>query len=406
LRSTKIGLTPDVEARFAAAFGRAPRFVARAPGRVNLIGEHTDYNDLPVLPIAIERGVGIAFAPREDLRVRFANADPRFGEREFELAPEIEPYPPGDWGNYAKAAARLLAAERGARLGIDAFVSSDLPPAAGLSSSAALVVACGLALARANSIPVDPLDFADAMARAERYVGTASGGMDQAISLAGERGRALKIDFAPLRIERVELPSRLAFVVAHSTVVAPKSGAARDAYNARRTECAAALARVARAIGAPAPASYPALIARCGAPRLLEAGERALDLTLGRRFRHAVTETARVERAVAALRTADLARLGALFDASHESLRADFEVSCAELDELVAIAREHGALGARLTGAGFGGCIVAACCSEDVARLCDGIARDFHARRPLPAGLDTLVMEVHASDGARVVEAA
>ena len=219
-------LTQLFEASFGALRGG---WVVRAPGRVNLIGEHTDYNDLPVLPMAIQREVRIVCSARTDGRVRLVNAAARFGRREFELAAEIAPFERGDWGNYAKAAAQALARERGAQRGFDAVVEGDVPPAAGLSSSSALVVACGLALAAVNEVASEPLAFAELMARGERYVGTNSGGMDQAICLAGEAGHAAKIDFHPLRAEALPVPSDWRFLVAHSLVLADKSGAARDA---------------------------------------------------------------------------------------------------------------------------------------------------------------------------------
>src|SRR5262245_19691883 len=139
-------------------------YVVRAPGRVNLIGEHTDYNDLPVLPMALQRGVTLRVRVRGDARVVLVNADERFGPREFELAADIEPFAQGDWGNYAKAAAQIAVRELGVRRGFEAIVESDLPAAAGLSSSSALVVACGLALLRANAVELGALELAALMA--------------------------------------------------------------------------------------------------------------------------------------------------------------------------------------------------------------------------------------------------
>jgi galactokinase len=378
----------------------ATEFTVRAPGRVNLIGEHTDYNDLPVLPMALQRCTTLRVRVRDDGRVKLRNVDPRYAPREFELGARIEPFEQGDWGNYAKAAAQIVAGEFGARRGFEAVVESDLPPAAGLSSSSALVVACGLALLAANDIELDALPFAAAMARGERYVGTHSGGMDQAICLAGRRGHALKIDFAPLRVEALAVPGDWRFVIAHSLVLADKSGAARDAYNRRRAECAEALERVTAPSGARA--SYRDLIVAHSGRELL-ARAAALEPVLRARFRHQVTEAARVGAARAALLARDAAAFGELMNASHASLAADFEVSHLALDELCVIARAHGALGARLTGAGFGGCVVALCTAAGAERVRAGLERDFYAARDHLVVTREPVLIAEPSDGARVI---
>jgi galactokinase len=378
--------------------------VARAPGRVNLIGEHTDYNDLPVFPMALQRETRVAFRARDDARVRLVHRDARFGVREFEIGAEIAPGPQGDWGNYIKAAAQVLARERGARRGFDAQVEGDVPIAAGLSSSSALVVACGLALAHVNGIEVEPLAFADLMARGERYVGTNSGGMDQAICLAGRRGHALRIDFHPLRVEAVAVPSDWRFVVAHSLVQADKSGSAREAYNTRRAECEAALHLVlASAELRGEPASYPQLLARHGAEKLAWIAARALDGNLLRRFRHEVSEAVRVESARKAMLAGDGESFGAAMDESHASLACDFDVSHPELDALVLAARGSGALGARLTGAGFGGCAVLLARARDVDDMCLGLRRGFYARRSVPPAIGDPLLVAEPSEGARVV---
>lgn len=369
-----------LRSEFAAHFGAPPALCVRAPGRVNLIGEHIDYNDLAVLPVAIQREVRVALRPRSDPRVRLANVDARFGEREFELSETIAPFAQGDWGNYPKAAAQLLVREFGATRGCDALVEGDVPPAAGLSSSSALTVACALGLAGANGRTPEPLAFAEALARAERYVGTNSGGMDQAACIAGRADHALRVEFHPLRVEPVPLPADWRFVIADSLVHADKSGAAREAYNARRAECAAALELLlAQPELAGAPRSYAGLLKTFGAERLGWIGARTLEGTLARRFRHVVSEAARVERARKALIAGDAQDFGALMDDSHASLAHDCEVSHPALDRLVELARLHGALGARLTGAGFGGCIVALVRERDAERLGAGLQHDFYS---------------------------
>jgi len=306
---------------------------------VNLIGEHIDYAGLPVLPMAIDQGVTLRVAPRADDRVRLVNARETFGEREFPIAPSIPPYPNGDWGNYPKAAIQGLV-EAGYRVaGFDAVLESDLPPAAGLSSSSALVVATALAALAASGdgvgavAPSDPLPLAALLARAERYVGARGGGMDQAAILAGRAGHAMHIRFDPLHVAYVRVPREWGFVVAHSLTTAEKSGAAREVYNARRAQVERALA--------------------------LDGNGREVPAALRPRLRHAVSEAERVGHAVAALRSDDIDAFGRLMLASHESLRVDFEVSTPALDALVGESMTAGATGARLTGAGLGGCVLA-----------------------------------------------
>jgi galactokinase len=294
-----------------------------------------------------------------------------------------------------------MAREHGARRGFEARITSSISPAAGLSSSSALVVAFGLTLCEANGIELAPLELAESMAQAEQYVGTRSGGMDQAICLAGRSGFALKIDFAPLRVEELEVPRDWRFVVAHSLVLADKSGTAREAYNRRRAECELALTIVSREL-AGASGGYRELIERHGGDVLLRIGERVLGEVLLRRFRHQISEAQRVEEARSAMLARDAGGFGRLMDESHASLAGDYDVSCAELDELVEIARAHGALGARLTGAGFGGCVVALCEASGVERVCEGLRREYFDRRDASAVTAEPLIVAEPSDGARV----
>jgi len=319
--------------------------VVRAPGRVNLIGEHTDYNGFPVLPMAIDRGIWIATAPRNDATLVVRSIEP--GEYPAEEIPltEIASRPPaGTWVDYVVAAAR----RRTPTAGLELVVAGTVPAEAGLSSSSALVVASFLAMGEIG----DRAALAEEARVAERYVGTLSGGMDQAIALLGRPGQALRIDFRPVRTEAVDMPPEIAVVVAHSGVRAAKSGAAREAYNARVHECLAA----ARQLGA-------------GGDGLLadvDRGQRAAlhdldDALLRRRAGFVFAEARRVEEAVRALRAGNLPVLGELLNASHRGLRDDYEVSHPAVDALVERARTAGAAGARVVGAGFGGCIVAVC---------------------------------------------
>ncbi len=382
---------------FEKRFGHAGQLrVARAPGRVNLIGDHTDYNDLPVFPMAIERSIRVAFRPRTDPRVRLAGAA-GYADREFTIANEIESYAPGDWGNYVKASARILARRFGDLRGMDAMVAGDIPPAAGLSSSSALVVASALSLLAANGIDAGFAELMDLLPEGERYVGTRGGAMDHAVCLAGEPGKALKIDFAPLAVHPTPVPPDWRFLVAHSLVRAEKSGGAREAYNARREACRRALARFG------ARASYPGLLREHSIAELLARSESMPDEER-RRFRHVVTEAQRVEDARVAMCAGDLDQFGKLMIASHASLRDDFEVSHPQVDRLVQAFLAAGAAGARVTGAGFGGCVVALSRSIDAERILHGVEQGFYAACPQLADFPEHIMIAEPSAGAGVSE--
>jgi galactokinase len=287
---------------------------------VNLIGEHIDYLGLAVLPMAIDRAVRMAVRPRDDDRIRVRNVSPAFEPVEFDLASDPPRHPDGHWANYLKAAASV-ASGFGATSGVDALVISDLPVASGLSSSSALVVAMTLSLLDSNGTWVPRLELARAVADGERYVGTAGGGMDQAACLLGQRGHALHLRFDPLGAEPVAVPDDWVVIVAESGTPSEKSGAVRDRYNAIRA-----------------------------------AAESGADPDVSRHIR---TEPLRVDEAVEALRAGDGPAFGRLMTESHDSLRNDLRVSTDRLDEIVSAAMDGGALGARLTGAGFGGCAIA-----------------------------------------------
>ena len=395
-----------LDAAFARAFG-APATgavqVARAPGRVNLIGEHIDYCGLSVLPMALRQGVRIAFHPRSDRETRLVNRDPRFAPSAFAVNASIPPAAAGDWGNYARAAAQALAQRFRDLRGVDALVDSDLPIAAGLSSSSALVVAMALALMHANQVTVAPLELMEFLGRGERYVGTAGGGMDQAIILGARAGCASRIDFHPLRLTPTAVPPDWQFIVAWSLVHAEKSGAARQSYNERTRQCDEARRLVATRLGQREDINYPALLAATPVEQLLEvAGATGSDV-LARRFRHVVTEGIRVRQAEAAMAAHDLAAFGLLLDASHQSLRGDYEVSRPELDRLVELAREAGAAGARLTGAGFGGSIVALCRAERAPEVIAALRERFYAPRGAAGDVERYVFRAEPSAGAEVL---
>jgi len=360
--------------------------VARAPGRVNLIGEHTDYNGLPVLPMALDREIVLRYTPRADRRVVLTNGDGRFPPTEFVLSDTIEHDAEGAWGNYPRAAAQALWREAGALAGLEGEVTSTLPVASGLSSSSAMVVATALALLDANQRTLPRERLMELLARGERYVGLEGGGMDQAISLGGIAGCALRIDFQPaLHLQPVPMPPEWRILVAPSLVEARKAAAgARDAYNTRVRECREALSRVTSQesrVASRELRDYADLLSHVSAADALAAGRAVLDDTLFRRFRHVVTEAGRVDAAIAAMGASDLAGFGALLRASHASLRDDYEVSSRELDELVRIAESAGAAGARLTGAGFGGCILAVTDRHGVQPVIEALGREYYGPR-------------------------
>lgn len=402
--------TGALRAVFHDQFGPGgPLRIARAPGRVNLIGEHVDYAGLPVLPIAIRQAVGILFRPT-DTRVRVATMEPGHAPAGFDVGSDIPSAETGDWSNYVRAAvqtvARRLHRDGITAVGWDGLVVSDLPQAAGLSSSSALVVAAALATLDAAGTAVPTLELATLLARGERYVGTASGGMDQAVSLGGRPGHALRIDFEPLRIEPVPVPDAWSFVVAHSLERSEKSGAARQAYNLRGRQIREALDRLAREAGLDvARPGYPGLLEGYDVQDLVHAAREVLDAERLARFRHVVTEAHRVEEAVAAMRAGDMARFGTLMDASHASLRDDYEVSTPALNQLVSLAKQAGARGARLTGAGFGGCAVCLCDEEEADAVMEALREGFFRGRgvadPTAAGA---LFVAEASGGGGVAE--
>jgi N-acetylgalactosamine kinase len=417
---------------FASRFQSGQVAIARAPGRVNLIGEHTDYNGLPVLPMAVNRDLAAVFAPRPDATVVLANTDAAFAERSFELQVEIPPYPTGDWGNYAKAAVQGLMEHyrrKGRGLeklrGFQATVNGDIPAAAGMSSSSALVVLCALMFLAANGLEIRRLELAELLARAEHYVGTQGGGMDQAISLMGRPGEALKIEFFPLRVQPTGLPQGYAVVVANSLVQAAKTAEALDKYNRRPIECRLATAVLRKAFSERHHRDVPLqLLGDLRQEKLAirqseiqELAERVLHpepyrlaeiasllgrspettarsycrrrdgsifpeppegFELWKRYRHVTEEGARVERSFEALQAGEIEEFGRLMCRSHESCRDLYEISCPELDRLVAIALEAGALGSRLTGAGFGGCTVSLVEESGLQPFLSHVARAYY----------------------------
>ena len=371
---------------FREKYGPEPRLF-RAPGRVNLIGEHTDYNDGFVLPMAIERETAVAAAPRPDRLVRIHALD--YGEdAEFDLD-RPGPTRRGLWLDYVEGVARALE-RRGVRLGgADLAVSSSVPAGAGLSSSAALEVSSGLALASVSGAQVARIELALAGQEAEHtYVGAMVGIMDQFVASLGRAGHALFIDCRSLEASLVPLDTREVAVAVCNTGVRHELAASE--YNTRRAECEHGVELLRAAL--------PGIEAlRDVSVEQFERHERLLPEPVRRRCRHVVTENARTTAAVGALRRGDLWEFGRLMDRSHRSLRDDYEVSCRELDVLVEIAGNFGGvLGARMTGGGFGGSTVNLVRRDALAEFTATVMSEY----PRTTGLEATVLVSDAADGA------
>ncbi|MFT5221824.1 MAG: galactokinase [Glaciecola sp.] len=355
-----------------------------APGRVNLIGEHTDYSGGFVLPAAISRGVSLEVTFGGDRIVLASGLD----GAQVDLAADGSQTPDTGWGRYVAAVAAELADLGRAPVGMRGQLQSDLPTGSGLSSSAALEVALGLALCAAADLDLEELALAAAMQRAElRGVGVPCGIMDQAASVLGARDHAVFLDCSTLDHRLVPLPVDLDLVIVDSGV---RRELGASAYAQRRTELEAALV----ALGGRRPQDVD--------PGELEelAYRAALDDVSQRRLRHVVTENARVGRVETALTGpggADRQALGELFAHGHASLRDDFEVSVRELDVLVEIARTSGAVAARMTGGGFGGAIVALVEHGRVDDVVEGIVAAYADACP---DRTATVIVTQASDGA------
>jgi galactokinase len=364
---------------FAELSDRAPRFF-RAPGRVNLIGEHVDYSEGFVLPLAIDRATVAAAAPRDDRRVRVRSLE-RGETTEFELD-RTDARAAGTWSDYAQGVALALA-RRVPLCGADVVLRTSLPIGAGLSSSAALELAVGTALLALAGASLEPHALAHAAREAENgFVGVGTGIMDQLACALGVRDHALLIDCRSEEVTPVPLPPGAAIVVADSGV---KRALAGSAYDERRAESEEAARRLgARTLRDVSIADF----ARRGA---------SLPEPLRRRARHVVGENARVLGTVDALRRGDLEGAGAHLNASHDALRDDYEVSAPELDLLVEAANGvPGVYGARMTGGGFGGSIVVLVRPDAVAALTRALETAFAARH----GRKPAVLRVRASSGA------
>ncbi|MCB8746318.1 galactokinase [Rhodoferax sp. U2-2l] len=378
-------LKPVATQAFDAAFGYEPQRWVQAPGRVNLIGEHTDYNDGFVLPCAINFGTVIAASARTDTTVRVVAADYRGEVDVFRLDQDILPLAEGTWPNYVRGVVKYLQAHGLALQGADLALSGDVPQGAGLSSSASLEVAVAQAFKTLQGWDgLSPTDMALIAQRAEnRFVGCNCGIMDQLVSARGEAGSALLIDCRSHDTRAVPLPPDVAVMIVHSRV---RRGLVGSEYNIRRQQCEAAAQH------------YGVRALRDLSLARLEADAGDLDATVLRRARHIVTENQRTLDAAAVLAAGDLRQMGVLMAASHVSMRDDFEITHPAVDELVEILQtaigESG--GARMTGGGFGGCAVALLPMAHVAAVRRAVEKNYRS----PTGEVGTVYVCQASAGA------
>ena len=376
------------------AFGRAPELAVRAPGRVNLIGEHTDYNRGLVLPCAIDRGTLAVAARRGDTALRVYSTA-------LDAAGEIEA---GEsrrgrgWLDYPAGVAWAFRSEGLPVAGLDVALASDLPRESGLSSSAALEVAIATVLDLASGLGLPPAERARLAWRAEcEFVGVPCGRMDQLASALGRPDTALRIDCRDFSASAVPLPGeRLRLLIVDSGV---RRRLADGDYGLRRRECEAALAQARERGAVPPDTGSWRDVERAGLAEV----ERRLDARLARRARHVVTENERVDAMAGALSSGELDRAGALMREGMASLRDDFEVSVPELDALCALGdAQPGCYGSRLTGAGFGGCTLHLVAPERADAVAAAIRAGFAAR----FGREPAALRVRAAEGAAAISLA
>jgi galactokinase len=376
-------LARHVLKEFHARFKASPEWLVRAPGRVNLIGEHTDYNDGFVLPLAIDRQVWIALRPRPD-----RNVVPLSLEFNEEIPFDLDRFQASQagWAEYLKGVAWALQDSGYALLGWEGVLSGDVPVGAGLSSSAALEMATARAFSAVSGFLWQPAVMARLGQRAENnWVGVNCGIMDQLISACGVAEHAVLIDCRSLDTQPVPLPPQTAVVILDT---ATRRGLVGSAYNERRAQCEAA----ARFFGVPAlrDVSLQAFNRRAA----------ELDEVTRRRARHVISENERTLQAAQAMRRGQAAELGRLMNDSHTSLRDDFEVSSRELNLMVELAQAQPACyGARMTGAGFGGCTVALVQAQAAGDFCAQVKPAYQAE----TGLEPSLYVCSATNGAEIV---
>jgi galactokinase len=381
-------LLSKLRALFAELYGAVPA-IYRAPGRVNLIGEHTDYNDGFVMPAALDLYTYVAVSPRPDRRLQVYSEN--LGEK-FDLDLEsIRPGKSGHWSDYVRGVAGVCESSGYQLRGADLAIVSELPLGAGLSSSAALEVATSWALLSHSQIKVDPTTVAQMCQRAEHvYAETMCGIMDQFISCHGRAGKALLLDCRSLKFQLLAIPSHLRLIVCNTMV---KHDHASSGYNTRRRECEEGLLALAQVL--------PGIRALRDVTmdELEENGDR-LSPVIYKRVRHVVTENDRVKKAASALTKGNMAEFGLLMDDSHRSLRDDYEVSTPELDLMVELASSQaGVFGARMTGGGFGGSTINLVDAAQAEEVRQWLEQNYEAK----TGIKPTILICEASEGAGAV---
>ncbi|MGL5345459.1 MAG: galactokinase [Plesiomonas sp.] len=381
-------LIDNVKNAFNATLGYAPTHIVQAPGRVNLIGEHTDYNDGFVLPCAINYQTVVAAAKRDDNIVRVISVDYGNALDEFDLTQEIAFQHDKMWANYIRGVVKCLLARGFQFTGADIAVSGNVPQGAGLSSSAALEVVIGQTFKVLFNLEMSQAEIALNGQQAENeFVGCNCGIMDQMVSAEGSQQHAMLLDCRSLETTSVSMPKELAMVIINSN---KKRGLVDSEYNTRREQCEA----VAATFGVKA--------LRDVTLEQFNQKSHELDPLLLKRARHVITENYRTLDAAQALSQHDMQRMGKLMAASHASMRDDFEITVSEIDTLVAMIKEvigeRG--GVRMTGGGFGGCVVALVPHDLVASLQAVVDANYEAQ----TGLKAAIYVCQAMDGAGLVE--
>lgn len=353
---------------FTAIFGYKPDTVVEAPGRVNLIGEHTDYNDGFVLPCAIDYQTVISCHKRSDNLIRVIAVDYNNEQDQFLLDSEIEKHPNYQWANYVRGVIKHIIKYTKNISGVDFAISGNVPQGAGLSSSASLEVAIGKMFQVLFGLPLDGKQIALIGQEAEnQFVGCNCGIMDQLISSLGQAQHALLIDCRSLEVSPVSIPEDLAVVIINSNI---KRGLVDSEYNTRRKQCEAA----AKALGVKA-------LRDASLVDLLQI-QASLDPIVYKRAHHVITENERTLKAAHALANEDYPLLSKLMAESHNSMRDDFQITVPAIDYLVNIVQ--GVIGnqggVRMTGGGFGGCVVALVPKDKVGDVKDAVSQNYHKK--------------------------
>ena len=381
-----MSLKEKVLAVFQTSFGCEPDLFVRAPGRVNLIGEHTDYNDGFVLPCAIDYETVVAIQRRDDDQVVVIAADYANQRDEFSLIQPIEPHADQLWSNYIRGVVKYLLEKDVSLKGLNMVVAGNVPQGAGLSSSASLEVAIGESFNQAYQLGLSPAAIALNGQEAEnKFVGCNCGIMDQMISASGLKDHSLLLDCRSLETRLVKMPDDLAVLIVHSNV---KRGLVDSEYNTRRKQCE----QVADFFGVKA-------LRDVSLAQLQSAAEQGkLEPVVYQRARHVITENARTLEAADALESGNLEKMGILMAESHNSMHDDFAITVPAIDALVEILQKHIGTdgGARMTGGGFGGCVVALLRPARVAEVIAAVEAEY----PLKSGLKPTCYVCKASAGA------